>query len=597
MKAQIHNLAKGKGSRLAAAAVLAVLLVLLLGVQVAYAQASGGECLRDAADFDQTTICTADDVEMVGMVLLDGPASCIIGEQITVTLQVQLLPTANRRYDVGLYLAQDGGNALDRGTICYRDYLHPVTETVTVEDLTNGAGPFWDHDGDTCGDIFKNEDDVPGNTYYDIQPFSITCVDPDSDGLLELATVVSWDNGAGTECTNQADTVPGTRSKCRAEIVQLDDVQVFSVATLEVRKELIPATDPGRFDLEIDEQVLAAGVGDGGTTGPISVTAGSGTEIATIHYVTETAVAPADLADYDLSIYCVGQDDYEFSQPGPGPWAVPVRPDDVITCTITNLRNTGNIFIVKETDPPGISGVFTFTTNLLPSTFTLSDGEDQPFLGVPLGGPYVFTETIPAKWQLVDIECVGPNEEGFWTGPTAANVRLFGGETVTCTFVNDPLPAITVTKTADPAAVLAPGGVVEYTVRVDNHGFEELTLTSLLDDVYGDVSLVSNPAISSTTCTLPLTMTAGGFAECTFRAAVSGDIGVRVTDTVTATVLDDERNQVRASDEAVVTVGTKPPETGVDLPPSFMVGGLAILGLLLVGAGALLRRRIESRSR
>ena len=44
--------------------------------------------------------------------------------------------------------------------------------------------------------------------------------------------------------------------------------------TLEVRKELKPAFDSGRFDLLIDGTTRRAHVGDGGTTGPIGVTAG-----------------------------------------------------------------------------------------------------------------------------------------------------------------------------------------------------------------------------------------------------------------------------------------------------------------------------------
>jgi hypothetical protein len=43
--------------------------------------------------------------------------------------------------------------------------------------------------------------------------------------------------------------------------------------TLEVRKRLLPANDGGRFDLFIDGQRRAQAVGDGGTTGAVTVIA------------------------------------------------------------------------------------------------------------------------------------------------------------------------------------------------------------------------------------------------------------------------------------------------------------------------------------
>src|SRR5207245_1366358 len=49
-------------------------------------------------------------------------------------------------------------------------------------------------------------------------------------------------------------------------------------ASLELKKRLLPATDPGRFNLNIDGGANeATNVGDGGTTNPISVAPGSHT--------------------------------------------------------------------------------------------------------------------------------------------------------------------------------------------------------------------------------------------------------------------------------------------------------------------------------
>jgi len=53
---------------------------------------------------------------------------------------------------------------------------------------------------------------------------------------------------------------------------------------LTVNKVVVPGTDPGKFNLTIDSLTLGAGadVGDGGTTGPVAVSAGN-------HTVGETA--------------------------------------------------------------------------------------------------------------------------------------------------------------------------------------------------------------------------------------------------------------------------------------------------------------------
>ena len=62
--------------------------------------------------------------------------------------------------------------------------------------------------------------------------------------------------------------------------------------TIKVTKELVPATDSGKFNLLIDGQAKATNVGDGGTTGTQTVPPGT-------HTVGESAGTATDLADYD----------------------------------------------------------------------------------------------------------------------------------------------------------------------------------------------------------------------------------------------------------------------------------------------------------
>jgi hypothetical protein len=60
---------------------------------------------------------------------------------------------------------------------------------------------------------------------------------------------------------------------------------------LRVVKRVIPATDPGRFNITVDGAVRAANVRNGGSTGLLTLTAGS-------HRVGETAGTNTDLDDY-----------------------------------------------------------------------------------------------------------------------------------------------------------------------------------------------------------------------------------------------------------------------------------------------------------
>jgi uncharacterized repeat protein (TIGR01451 family) len=592
MNTHIHEVAVRKGWRLAAAAAVAILLALLVGVQASYAQSGGGMCVRDAADFDQKNICTSDDVKITQMRVITGPTSCVAGETISVTFQAAVESGSKKRYDIGFYIAEDGGNAMDRGSTCFRDYLHPVSADNTDLNLTGGAGPFWNGEisqdpADTCGDVEKN-----GASIYNLGPISITCMDTDGDNILDVGTVVSWDSGRKNTCLSEADAVPSGKSKCWDGIVAIGDVVVPATATLEVRNVLAPSTDAGRFNLQIDGQTKAAAVGNGGTTGPVTVSAGTSVEPGETHTVGETAVPPTDLANYDTTIYCVDGEQDEFTRNDAGPLEVVVEPGDAMVCTITNTRNKGSIGIVKATDPPGLPGSFSFSSNTDPISFTLTHGQDQQFSGLALRQSYSFTETVPSGWMLTNINCVGATESTVVISDATVTIGILVGEHITCTFTDDPLPDIYVTKTADPASVYVPGGTVTYTVRVDNSGSEAVTLTSLIDKPYGDITAASNTAISTTTCAVTQVISGGNYYACSFKAMVIGNVGDSTTDVVTATVQDAEQNVMQAKDDAKVVVVAKPPPTGVDLPGSYVAVGLAVVGVALLAVGVFAYRRM-----
>lgn len=107
-------------------------------------------------------------------------------------------------------------------------------------------------------------------------------------------------------------------------------------ASLELRKVVAPASDPGVFDLKLNGTIVASG-GNGTTTGPLLVDVGEGT-------VSESAGPGTQLADYDSSVECTRNGSEAVSVEGTKVDGA-VANGDVVVCTFTNVR--------KGTPPPG----------------------------------------------------------------------------------------------------------------------------------------------------------------------------------------------------------------------------------------------------
>jgi hypothetical protein len=101
--------------------------------------------------------------------------------------------------------------------------------------------------------------------------------------------------------------------------------------TIKVTKNLVPATDGGKFNLLIDGQTKAANVGNGGTTGVQTVLPGT-------HTVGESAGTGTDLTNYDSSTSCV--DKAHAAKPADTDGSLAVANGDQWECVITNTRKT-----------------------------------------------------------------------------------------------------------------------------------------------------------------------------------------------------------------------------------------------------------------
>ncbi len=129
----------------------------------------------------------------------------------------------------------------------------------------------------------------------------------------------------------------------------------------------------------------------------------------------------------------------------------------------------------------------------------------------------------------------------------------------TVTVVGMP-PAITTTKTAAPTGLPEPGGSFSFTLTVRNSGPVAVTVTTLVDDVYGDLN-------GRGTCAAGAVLAPGGTYTCTFTGNFFGDVGDTQTDTITTTAVDETGQTVTSRSEATVDITDVPPTITVTKTP------------------------------
>ncbi len=139
--------------------------------------------------------------------------------------------------------------------------------------------------------------------------------------------------------------------------------------------------------------------------------------------------------------------------------------------------------------------------------------------------------------------------------------------------INVPAAELLVSKVASPTQLTEPGGTATFTVAVTNVGIDPqnaVTLNTLADDIYGDITQAGHNNILSTTCSVPQEIPVddrnpGGIDTytCQFTASISGNAGFSETDTVTATGIDNNGNTLTGNDTATVSIGDELPEITV----------------------------------
>jgi len=138
-----------------------------------------------------------------------------------------------------------------------------------------------------------------------------------------------YDGGTDIGCLSTDERGVSRPQDGNADGTAVCDIGAYELqpGSMTVTKTLVPTYDPGRFNLQIDGTTYASNVGNGGTTGPVTVTPG-------MHTVSETAGTNAILSRYSTTIMC---SDGSF---GVGTSLSGVQADSggSISCTIKNTR-------------------------------------------------------------------------------------------------------------------------------------------------------------------------------------------------------------------------------------------------------------------
>ncbi|MEZ4731654.1 MAG: DUF11 domain-containing protein [Caldilineaceae bacterium] len=141
-----------------------------------------------------------------------------------------------------------------------------------------------------------------------------------------------------------------------------------------------------------------------------------------------------------------------------------------VTCTFTNQKK-GKLVIRKTTVPASDTTTdFAFTAGggLSPQQFSLEGGDSSTYDKLAPGAGYSVVEAPLAGWEQTSATCDN--------GSPVTNITIGPGATVTCTFVNTKLGALTVRKITNPNpdptnrtfAFVAGGGLTPATFLLKN---------------------------------------------------------------------------------------------------------------------------------
>ncbi|HYB99068.1 MAG TPA: hypothetical protein VEC57_08010 [Candidatus Limnocylindrales bacterium] len=194
------------------------LLFALAFVLASAGNATAGMCVDGA--FGDDAKCDSRDIRIVDVVGEQVTDNGCIGHGDTVTLSGKLKVIVDleddddhdddghsddKLYDIGLFLGQDGEQALEG--------------SCKVLTLPTAPSPFLDEDNDNCGDTAGDR-----TLLVSFTNLTVKCIDEDEDGRAELAACATWTESSKTSCSGPHNVKPGNENSCSCtkEPIDLD---------------------------------------------------------------------------------------------------------------------------------------------------------------------------------------------------------------------------------------------------------------------------------------------------------------------------------------------------------------------------------------
>ncbi|MDI1462140.1 hypothetical protein QEZ54_14295 [Catellatospora sp. KI3] len=241
---------------------------------------------------------------------------------------------------------------------------------------------------------------------------------------------------------------------------------------------------------------------------------------------------------------------------GPNPNAPGVCAGGFWIAASTNATRSGAEPYNPGNDPKCVatSGWYTFKHTFRNAAGSLA--VDFDLLNVPGGGAATCVNAagaaVPCHWTISGtdlISAVGCNRYGWFVNQEIDDLAIDNSSMEGCG-TPLPVPTITVTKTASPTSMPAPGGTFAFTINVTNTSAGTVTLSGLVDDVYGNLN-------GNGTCATGGSIAAASSYNCSFNGSFTGTPNQSQTDTVTATVTDAAGSTGSAAASATVTLTGK----------------------------------------
>ena len=482
--------------------------------------------------------CSANDIRIASINVTNGVTTCTAGSLVQLDLDIVIQVGAQARYDVGMFVAQDGRTvdlkAAQGGSASCR-----------VEALPTSL-PWANLNANVCGDVTA----ATGTQTLSVNGGSYLCA-TDGSGQLVLPGMVTWSQNASTSCPSSLPAgfvasqyvEPGGPSKCNSSSTTASP-PIAVLGSITVNKSMVGPD--GTFNFS------GTGFSGAGASEPpfaITTAGGTGSHVVSglatgsTYTITEGASATSLLTN----LACTGGS-VSTNLATRTATVTLTSADPNVVCTFTNAA-TGSLTVVKNS--VGGNDTFSFSGSAAlgaPFTITTANNTGSRSTTGLAAGSYVISEgALPSGWQFTNLSCSDSTAGStFAISGTTANINFAAGGTVTCTYTNTKLGSITINKStvngngtfsftgsgippfsiattafsgSRTIADLAPGAT--YTVTETAQAGWDLTALSC------GAGGTANPG----TRTVSIAgLQAGANVTCTFSNAQQADLGISKTD-------------------------------------------------------------------